>query len=100
MGLTKSEYKVNRPTITAGLLEGVTSEFFARLSVCIKEKGDGAFISLGEIRGYLEEEFDEFCTEQHGNKSDAARRELMDVAVAAIWGIVSIDVWSHHESNS
>lgn len=47
--------------------------------------------NLHELLGVMHEEFDEFADEVRDNNSAKAREELLDIAVAAIWGIASID---------
>lgn len=61
----------------------------------IKEKGPGAFCSRHEILGVLMEEVDEYREAVRlpgsGKETlDQLEAELKDIAVAAIWGIASI----------
>jgi ribosomal protein L1 len=55
------------------------------------QKGLGAMASSHEILGIIEDEAQEYRDEVHA-KSDAKAKieELKDIAVAAIWGIASI----------
>lgn len=56
----------------------------------IDEKGRGIFVSSHEVQGALVEEVDEFKGEVRNNDSKKQKDELLDVAVAALWGIVSL----------
>jgi hypothetical protein len=55
----------------------------------IAKKGRGAFVSRHEILGVLHEEYREFEDEVHHGVDVTLMKELRDIAVAAIWGIVS-----------
>jgi NTP pyrophosphatase (non-canonical NTP hydrolase) len=62
-------------------------------SLCdrIDEKGRGIFMSSHETLGVLVEEIAEYRGEVRNNDSKKQRDELLDIAVAALWGIVSLD---------
>lgn len=64
-----------------------------KLDRAIKIQGSGAFVSLHEIRGAVGEEVDEANDASHEGDVIKVREELLDVAVAALWGVVSIDTW-------
>lgn len=70
----------------------------------LKEKGKGTFASTHEITGILLEEFDELVLAQRGIKEKPTlsaptrqatralyKKELIDIAVACVIGIASID---------
>ena len=57
----------------------------------LEEKGCHSFTSSHEISGVLKEGSDEMWDAVHLNSNQLLRKELIDIAVAAIWGIVSID---------
>lgn len=55
------------------------------------QKGMGAMASSHEILGILSEEMQEYLDEVTANRPDGHIRELTDIAVAAIFGIASIE---------
>ncbi len=55
-----------------------------------KRKGTFSFNSIWEIFGKLQEEVYEVLREIHKKDKEIICEELMDVAVVAIWGIMSI----------
>ena len=55
----------------------------------IEKKGSGAFASMHECLGALTEEMHEFEHAVHDNDETQAARELIDLAVEAIWGVAS-----------
>jgi hypothetical protein len=57
----------------------------------LAEKGYHTFVSSHEISGVLREEYKEVGDAVHLNSNEFLRKELIDLAVACIWGIVSID---------
>lgn len=63
-----------------------------KLEYRLNQKGRGSFASSHEILGILIEEMTEFTEEVHKNSSsDELVKELLDIAVAAVWGIASIE---------
>ena len=61
-----------------------------KLESRLRERGTGIFISQHEILGIVYEEMSEYVGAVHKNDHDAQEKELLDIAVAAVWGIVSI----------
>ena len=58
----------------------------------IAEKGRGAFVTMHEITGVIDEEFNiEFKAEVHKRNGLTAKEELLDIVVAALWGYISMD---------
>jgi hypothetical protein len=57
----------------------------------LKKKGSGAFVSSHEILGVLTEEYDEVKLAVHENDIGWLKAELMDVVVAAIFSLASIE---------
>ena len=53
--------------------------------------GYGVAASIHEILGIVVEEVDELVDEVRANDLEGVHRELMDIAIAAIFGMVSID---------
>ena len=62
-----------------------------KLEMRLEEKGCGTYASIHEISGFMDEEHDEMKHAVHLNDQVNLRKELIDFAVGAIWGIVSID---------
>lgn len=91
MGLAKSVHVFNRPAVNQEHLVVVVDRVIKALQKAMQEKGNGAFVSIGEIRGYLDEEVGEFHEAQHLNKGEDD--ELVDVAVTAIFGLASMETW-------
>ena len=61
------------------------------LEMRLEEKGYRTYASSHEISGIVDEEVNEMKEAVHDNDNEYLRKELIDIAVAAIWGIVSID---------
>lgn len=56
----------------------------------IKNKGDGAFVSTHEIVGAIQEEYGELLEELHHNNNQSFATELIDIAIACLWGYASM----------
>jgi hypothetical protein len=61
-----------------------------RLDARLQQKGDGIFMSPHEIWGVMDEEMLEFKDAVTANDMQHVYLELIDIAVAAIFGLVSI----------
>jgi hypothetical protein len=58
----------------------------------LKRKGRGPYLFTHQIDGIIDEEFNlELKSAMHKNDLKEFRSELIDIAVAAIFGIASID---------
>ena len=57
----------------------------------LNQKGAGLFVDPHQIYGIVAEEVKELMDALHGNDIEGMKRELTDIAVAAIWGIASIE---------
>jgi NTP pyrophosphatase (non-canonical NTP hydrolase) len=55
------------------------------------EKGDGTFASQHEILGIVTEEYYEYIKAVQENDFIEAKKELIDIAVACVFGIACID---------
>ena len=73
-------------------VESVMNDFMAKLDYMLNvRKGWQTWSSRHEIVGVLKEEFEvEFMAEVHRKDPKAMERELFDVAIGALFGIVSI----------
>ena len=57
----------------------------------MRQKGRGATASSHEILGCIVDEVEEYRDEVHAKSDGEAKvQELLDIAVAAVWGIASI----------
>jgi hypothetical protein len=69
-------------------LESVKEKFFYR----VKQKGSGTMASNHEILGIISQEVQEYNDAIHQKLSDSDKiEELKDIAVAAVFGIASIE---------
>lgn len=96
MKMKKDRYQPDRQVIDRFL-----GDIKRRIHERLDEKGDGIWVSSHEIMGVLEEEVREFKDAVHGNgnglytKRVEMTEELKDIAVAAVWGIISLDYSNH-----
>lgn len=79
-----------REQLTRAEFKKAAMDVSAKLEQRLKEKGYGASVSRHEILGILEEEVMEFLHEVHRGQPKGLQEELMDIAVAAIWGLASL----------
>lgn len=56
----------------------------------IAKKGDGTFASTHEMRGVIHEEVTELFAEMHSNNYAGIEHELMDLAVAVVFGLACL----------
>lgn len=83
--------KNNRFPIAINNVERGVGEFEAAWLERLNKKGYGIFISTHEILGVVNEEHHELVEAIKNNDLENIREELMDIAVACIHGIASID---------
>jgi hypothetical protein len=72
-----------------GDIDNAISAILEMLSNRLDEKGRGIFISSHEILGIVAEEYAEFTKAVEDNDVAGQRSELIDIAVAAILGVVA-----------
>ena len=60
------------------------------LHTCLKNNGMHVAVSPHEIYGLVQEEVSELLSEVHDNDTENCIDELLDIAVAAVYGIVSL----------
>ena len=80
-----------RPVVLQAVTISSLSKVMEKLAFRINENGDRIFMSRHEIHGVVEEEIQELRSALSEDGIEHYREELLDVAVAAIWGVVSID---------
>jgi NTP pyrophosphatase (non-canonical NTP hydrolase) len=78
-----------RQLFRASTLKDVQAQLCKELENRLRRHGCGLFVSAHETYGVLAEEVDELLGAVRGNDIGEIRAELYDVAIAAIWGIVS-----------
>ena len=71
-------------------ISGVLQKLSEGLQKRIDKHGLGKFVSRAEALGVLAEEYHEVIEAIRGNNSQEFLDEMMDVAVSAIWAIVSL----------
>jgi tRNA(Ile2) C34 agmatinyltransferase TiaS len=71
--------------------ERTLTEVGLELERRIDEKGSHASASLHESWGVVAEEFDEFKAAVQANDTLGARSELLDIAVATVWALASLE---------
>jgi hypothetical protein len=78
----------------------VLTQVAHQLGVRIAQHGPESFIGPHETLGILWEEFAELCDAVRANDRQQVRAELMDIAVAAVFGIASQDDQDRPSSGS
>lgn len=81
---------VVRIPIPESTRDQVLAEVKAALERRVQQKGDGAFVSIHELRGALDEEHDELAEAMHSKDLALIEAELMDKVVAGIFGLACI----------
>ena len=82
---------MERNTVPQTNWERTLTEVSFELDRRIAEKGNHASASLHESWGVIAEEFDEFKVAVQENDTLSARSELLDIAVAAVWALASLE---------
>lgn len=81
----------NRPDLLTRDFNSALKRLEAKIEYRIEEKGTHSMSSVHEILGLIEEEVLEFKVAiQQNLKPEQKEEELLDIAVAAIFGIASI----------
>ena len=84
----------NRPQVGVASINQGIQELRDKLYLRLAEKGHGVFASRHEILGVIEEEMTELKEIVRDNSSDGQQKykeELLDVAVAALFGYISME---------
>ena len=85
-----------RPQLNDRQIAGLKAAIAASLDEEIHRKGKGVFLSSHESLGVIEEEMHELREAVRGGNLDHVRKELLDIAVAAMWAIGSLDSGRMH----
>ena len=81
----------NRPQVPFARILTARDEVINKLEFRLKEKGTGSFASRHEIQGSIAEEYDELLDALRENDMEQYKKELIDIAVGAIFGIACIN---------
>lgn len=85
---------------TANALYDAIESVKAKIKQRIAQKGAGLFVDPHQIYGIVAEEVKETMDALHENDLYDMQKELKDIAVAAIWGIASIEALLEKEDVS
>jgi len=75
-----------RPLIDDEHIDRAFQDLASAMKVAIGKNGSGSYASSHEILGVLDEELDELRGEIHANRPEGIQNELLDIAVAAVFG--------------
>lgn len=84
----------HRKPISEETVKGAIEELQRNIKKRLEEKGNGSFASSHEILGIITEEYQELIQEitKHGEwKRVNVCNELMDIAVACVFGVACIE---------
>ncbi|MFH0972064.1 MAG: MazG nucleotide pyrophosphohydrolase domain-containing protein [Candidatus Micrarchaeota archaeon] len=79
-----------RPELTSTQMSQAMGEAQDWLFDRIKEKGKGSFSSTHEIRGVMDEEYNELREAMHQKDIDAIAHELKDIFVGAVFALACL----------
>lgn len=79
-----------RHQLTDEEIARVVDDILWKLNKRLKEKGMGIYVSSHETFGIIAEEHNEYLDSVGENNPEKQRQELMDIAVACIVGIASL----------
>jgi NTP pyrophosphatase (non-canonical NTP hydrolase) len=83
--------KSPRPRIGGEAIGNAIADLMNCLKIRLTQKGDGAFASPHEVFGVVIEEVLELLLAILNNNPEAVRRELLDIAVACVFGVACIN---------
>lgn len=87
---------IPRPDATDDDIKQIEMDIRVALYERLERHGYGIFISPHEILGILTEEHTELIGAVQSNDNDHVRKELIDVAVGALFGLVSMQYIGIH----
>jgi hypothetical protein len=90
-GLIMPPRNIHRKPIKKEEVEKALDDLSKKILFRLEEKGDGTFSSTHEILGILEEEMVEFKESVKKNHEKDIRKELLDIAVGAVFAVACID---------
>jgi len=80
-----------RETITDDHVYDAVVALTNKLKERLQEKGNHTLVSRHEIQGIIDEEWIELLEALRSNSTKEYRKELLDVAVACVFGVACID---------
>lgn len=80
----------NRPDIPQETIMKALDQVMDKLGSRLIQKGSGTFKSSHEILGVVTEEYDELIQAVRSNDNKKLEHELIDIAVACVFGLASI----------
>ena len=80
-----------RRTLRTTELTETTAALNRHLDAALSKNGYGAFVSRHELLGALTEEYHEALDALHSEPPGIVRGELLDIAVACLFGVASLD---------
>jgi NTP pyrophosphatase (non-canonical NTP hydrolase) len=83
---------MDRKQILPDVVDSAIEIVKRKIHVKLKEKGPHAMASIHEILGIVTEEYDELIAAVRSDSHEAVMSECEDVAVAAIFGLMSHQV--------
>lgn len=83
-----------RHKVTKDTIEQVVETFKNKLQEQFNKKGKDCFASSHEILGVITEEYYELIEAIKKGDGDDIRNELYDVAISALFGLMSIETYS------
>jgi NTP pyrophosphatase (non-canonical NTP hydrolase) len=81
---------MGRPEVSDQILLAALDAMTVRVGQKIEKHGRGAYISNHETLGIVAEEYHELIDAVHQNDPVDVANELMDIAVAALFGVASM----------
>ena len=87
----KPKPTIVRPQLSKNNFYEVVGQLTAQIRKTCEKKGMGACVSPHEILGIVEEEYEEFKAEVMNNDPEQTQAELLDLAVACMWGLASFN---------
>ena len=81
---------MDRPEVEQDIIEMALDRLKKKLAYRLEQKGRAAWVSTHEIKGLVDEEIDELKDACHKNNILDFEEELLDIAVAAVFGLASI----------
>lgn len=83
--------RIGRPSVCDDAIVSVADRMIDAMYQRINKHGDGAFVGPHEAFGVVHEEYDELGEALRANNEEQFKRECMDIAVAALFAIVSLE---------
>ncbi len=80
-----------RVTIEPKQISKSLDDFRNHLNSILSKKGAESFVSRHETLGIISEEFHELLEAVRSGTSEELKGELLDTAIACLWGVVSLD---------